>query len=218
VVSETAEMFLKVIHGLAAGGDARVRTSEIAQRMALAPATVTEMLQRLGEEGYLDYERYHGVRLTDTGERVAHATERRFRLMSRFFSELLGLRPTVAEEVACRMEHALTHEVELRLCELLGIEHGEDPADMEARPPFDGASGETRVIPLSRLAPGARARVRAVIEPTGFTTALAGGGRRAGVELTLAARDDGVCTVELANARLTIDESLARHIILERLD
>ena len=218
MVSETAEMFLKAIHGLAAEGEARVRTSEIAQEMALAPATVTEMLQRLGDDGYLDYERYRGVRLTEAGERVAHATERRFRLMSRFFSELLGLRPKVAEEVACRMEHALTHEVELRLCELLGIEPRDDPADMETGPSYDGASREKRVVPLSRLAPGARARVRAVIEPAGAATLLTGGGLRVGVELALTAREGGVCTVELANARLSIDKDLARHIILERLD
>ena len=52
-------------------GTGAAATNEIAQRLALAPASVSGMVRRLAEQGLLAYERYHGVRLTESGRRAA---------------------------------------------------------------------------------------------------------------------------------------------------
>ena len=59
-LSESAEMMIKNINELASNGD-RVRTSDLSAKTELKPASVTEMIQRLGEIGLVDYEPYHGV-------------------------------------------------------------------------------------------------------------------------------------------------------------
>ena len=73
-LSESAEMMIKNINELAAD-DKRVRTSDLAAKTKLKPATVTEMIQRLGDLGLVDYEAYHGVHLTKQGQHVADVIE-----------------------------------------------------------------------------------------------------------------------------------------------
>ena len=61
-LSESAEMMIKNINELASNNE-RVRTSDLSAKTELKPASVTEMIQRLGEIGLVDYEPYHGVHL-----------------------------------------------------------------------------------------------------------------------------------------------------------
>ena len=120
-LSESAEMMIKNINQLAADGE-RVRTSDLATKTELKPATVTEMIQRLGDLGLVDYEPYHGVHLTKQGQHVADVIEHRFNILERFLTEILGVDRDEASEVACRMEHVLTRDVEHKLTTFLGVD------------------------------------------------------------------------------------------------
>ena len=120
-LSESAEMMIKNINELASNNE-RVRTSDLSAKTELKPASVTEMIQRLGEIGLVDYEPYHGVHLTKQGQHVADVIERRFDILQRFLTEILGVEKEDAAEVACRMEHILTRDVETRLSNFLGID------------------------------------------------------------------------------------------------
>ena len=64
------EDYLKAIYTIGKGTGAAA-TNEIAQRLALAPASVSGMVRRLADQGLLAYERYHGVKLTESGRRAA---------------------------------------------------------------------------------------------------------------------------------------------------
>ncbi|SVD55808.1 uncharacterized protein METZ01_LOCUS408662, partial [marine metagenome] len=120
-LSESAEMMIKNINELASNNE-RVRTSVLSTKTELKPASVTEMIQRLGEIGLVDYEPYHGVHLTKQGQHVADVIERRFDILQRFLTEILGVEKEEAAEVACRMEHILTRDVETRLSNFLGVD------------------------------------------------------------------------------------------------
>jgi DtxR family Mn-dependent transcriptional regulator len=48
-------------------GKNTTKTTELAAFMNVAPASVTEMLKVLANEGFVEYERYHGVMLTERG-------------------------------------------------------------------------------------------------------------------------------------------------------
>jgi len=74
----------------------------------------------LGEIGLVDYEPYHGVHLTKQGQHVADVIEHRFNILQRFLTDVLGVEKEEAAEVACRMEHILTRDVENRLTNFLG--------------------------------------------------------------------------------------------------
>src|ERR1700737_2923384 len=66
------------------------RVVDIASALKISQASVTNMVQRLGTEGLLKYEKYRGLVLTPVGERVARSIANRHRLLSDFL-QLLGL-------------------------------------------------------------------------------------------------------------------------------
>ncbi len=109
--SQSAEDYLERIHELIEGkGYARV--VDIAESLQVKQASVTVMVQKLGELGYLDYEKYRGLRLTDKGREVARRIQSRHATLARFFS-LLGL-----DEQTQRLD-------------IEGIEHHLSPATLE---------------------------------------------------------------------------------------
>ncbi|HXJ75872.1 MAG TPA: hypothetical protein VNM37_23650, partial [Candidatus Dormibacteraeota bacterium] len=87
--SQTAEDYLERIHELIEEkGYARV--VDIANSLHVRQASVTSMVQKLGELGYLNYEKYRGLVLTERGKAVATGIQRRHETLARFFS-LFGL-------------------------------------------------------------------------------------------------------------------------------
>ena len=74
------EDYLKAIYEAELSG-AAAATNDIANRLQIAPASVTGMVRRLADQGLLAYERYRGVRLTDAGRRAALRTIRRHRVI-----------------------------------------------------------------------------------------------------------------------------------------
>src|SRR5438093_1374745 len=87
--SQSAEDYLERIHELIEEkGYARV--VDIANSLHVRQASVTSMVQKLGELGYLNYEKYRGLVLTERGKAVATGIQRRHETLARFFS-LFGL-------------------------------------------------------------------------------------------------------------------------------
>ncbi|HMO66200.1 MAG TPA: transcriptional regulator MntR [Verrucomicrobiota bacterium] len=106
--TQSEEDYLERIHELAAGrGFARV--SEVAESLRVKQASVTNMVQRLGEQGYLDYEKYRGLVLTEKGRTVACRIQQRHLTLSRFFSAL-GIGPEAQQRDIEGIEHHLSAE------------------------------------------------------------------------------------------------------------
>src|SRR5919201_367222 len=83
--SQTAEDYLERIHELIEQkGYARV--VDIASSLKVKQASVTSMVQKLAEAGYLKYEKYRGLILTDQGREVAQTIQNRHATLTRFFS------------------------------------------------------------------------------------------------------------------------------------
>ena len=87
--SQSAEDYLERIQELIdEKGYARV--VDIASSLDVKQASVTNMVQKLAEMGYIDYEKYRGLTLTEKGGAVAIRIQKRHATLSRFFS-LFGL-------------------------------------------------------------------------------------------------------------------------------
>jgi len=69
----------------------RVTTGELATRLGVSRASVTEMVEKFGEGELVDYERYKGTRLTDAGERLARHLQWRCCVTERFFDDELDV-------------------------------------------------------------------------------------------------------------------------------
>ena len=104
--SQSAEDYLERIHELIEKkGYARV--VDIASSLKVKQASVTSMVQKLAEAGYLEYEKYRGLVLTDKGRDVARKIQNRHTTLSRFFS-LLGLDAETQREDIEGIEHHLS--------------------------------------------------------------------------------------------------------------
>lgn len=103
--SESSEDHLERIHELMEEkGFARV--SDLAERLGVARASVTNMIQRLAERGLVNYERYRGFSLTEEGRAKARAIKERHQVLSKFFL-LLGLESGVVHAEVEEIEHHL---------------------------------------------------------------------------------------------------------------
>ena len=69
--SESVDNYLKAILSLGGPGEHRVTSTALAERLGVAPASITNMLQKLAAaaEPLVEYERHRGVRLSSTGKR-----------------------------------------------------------------------------------------------------------------------------------------------------
>lgn len=104
--SQSAEDYLERIHELIQDkGYARV--VDIASSLKVKQASVTSMVQKLDELGYLKYEKYRGLVLTDKGSEVAKRIQNRHETLSRFFS-LFGLSPETQQQDIEGIEHHLS--------------------------------------------------------------------------------------------------------------
>jgi Mn-dependent DtxR family transcriptional regulator len=117
--TQSAEDYLERIHELIEEkGYARV--VDIAESLKVREASVSSMVQRLGEQGYLNYERYRGLILTDKGREVACRIQRRHETLARFFS-LLGIDVDTQRRDIEGIEHHLSAATVDLLADLVGF-------------------------------------------------------------------------------------------------
>jgi Mn-dependent DtxR family transcriptional regulator len=106
--SQSAEDYLERIHELILEkGYARV--VDIASTLKVRQASVTSMVQKLAEDGYLNYQKYRGLVLTPKGREVARKIRSRHKTLSRFFS-LFGLDANTQKRDIEGIEHYLSAE------------------------------------------------------------------------------------------------------------
>ena len=81
-------------------------TLDISRYMNVSAPSVTKMLQRLDENGFLEYEKYHGINLTNKGIQVAEGIRQKHGILLEFF-EILGVGYETANQDAEGIEHHL---------------------------------------------------------------------------------------------------------------
>jgi DtxR family Mn-dependent transcriptional regulator len=114
-MSASTEEYLEALYTLTQG-DKTASTTEIAKHLKVAPASVTEMLRRLADRGYVSYSPYQGVTLTEAGHRMAQNMARKHRLLERFLHDVLKIGNDKVHDEACEMEHGLSDETERAMC------------------------------------------------------------------------------------------------------
>jgi len=114
----SVEDYLKAIYDLSQT-EQPVSTTDISRTLKIAPASVTEMLKKLAERGYITHSPYHGTRLTTNGRRTAENIVRKHRLLERFLHDVLKVDKTQVHDQACGMEHSLSDEAAESLCRFL---------------------------------------------------------------------------------------------------
>lgn len=135
-------------------------TKQIADRLSVAPESVTNMLGRLGERGLVEYEPYHGAMLTRRGREEALRLVRRHRLIETFLLEHLGYSWQEVHEEAERLEHTVSDGFTERLAEFLG--HPDHDPHGDPIPTADGTMPPEDSRPLGEARVGERVLVSRV--------------------------------------------------------
>lgn len=113
------EDYLKAIYDLQQGGRPAT-TNALAERLMLAPASVSGMVRRLAAQGLLEHEPYRGARLTAAGRAAALRTLRRHRVLESYLATVLGVPWDDVHDEAEQLEHAASDALIDRMARALG--------------------------------------------------------------------------------------------------
>ena len=152
-LTQAVEDYVKAIYKLQQD-DESVSTTALAKKMGTSPAAATKMMKQLAESKLIDYTKYHGVRLTPSGQKVALEVIRHHRLLELYLHEALGYGWDEVDAEAEKLEHHISEEFEDRIDRMLDFPvrdpHG-DPI-----PTRDGTIAPNRGKPLADSEPGDR--------------------------------------------------------------
>lgn len=150
-LSTSVEDYLKTIYHLTERGEA-ASTNAIAQRLGLAAPSVTGMIKRLAEQGWVRHEPYQGSELTPAGRRVALRTVRRHRVLEAYLVAFLGYDWGNVHAEAEKLEHAVSDDLIERMAQALGNPSVDPHGDPIPAP--DGTIAEVVYTPLTELPEG----------------------------------------------------------------
>jgi DtxR family Mn-dependent transcriptional regulator len=120
-ISSASQDYLKTIYDLEERYG-RASTSQIAEQLAIKPASVTGMLQKMAQDDppLVTYKKHQGVTLTSDGEKAALEIVRHHRLIELFLHEILGYSWDEVHAEAERLEHVISEDMERRMAAVLG--------------------------------------------------------------------------------------------------
>jgi DtxR family Mn-dependent transcriptional regulator len=215
-LTRSVEDYLKVIYNLSPEGRA-ASTSDIAHRLELSAPSVSGMIKRLSEQGYLEHIPYKGVQLTAEGRRAALRMIRRHRILEAYLVARLGYTWDAVHEEAERLEHAVSDGLVERMADALGNPDA-DPHG-EPIPTAEGWIEEVEATPLADIATGETVEVRRVTagDPDRLRY-LASVGLQPGVLVTVLERQpfSGPITLRVAGHDRVIGHELAESLLCRR--
>lgn len=118
MATPTIEEFLEAIYVMETE-NSPVISARLAERIGVSAPTMTDTLKRMVNQGLVSAGGRKDIALTEKGREIAEAVVRRHRLSERWLTDVLGLDWAKAHEEACKLEHAISPEVEERLSRLL---------------------------------------------------------------------------------------------------
>lgn len=155
--SQAVQDYLKAIHRHG-GADHGVAPGEIATSLQVKAPSVTGMLKRLVEAGWITYSQKEGARLTELGIAEARRVIRRHRLVELFLTQVLKLDWSEVDVEAESLEHAISPRLEQAIADYLG-EPLEDPHG-HLIPTSSGELRQRNLLRLSAFRDGQRVIVR----------------------------------------------------------
>ena len=202
--TESVDNYLKAILALGGPDERRVTSTALAVRLGVAPASVTNMLQKLAAvpPSLVEYQRHRGVLLSSAGKRRALEVLRHHRLIETFLYEVLDYPLEELHEEAERLEHFISERFEERIAAKLGNPavdpHGHCIPALDGRMPqqrslrltempeqgtyivesiSDDDADRLKLLRCSGIAPGVRLRMRNRLPEDGFAVTVGSSSR-----------------------------------------
>ncbi|NTE01425.1 metal-dependent transcriptional regulator [Agrobacterium tumefaciens] len=211
--SFTEENYLKIIYHLAEK-TGNVQTNAIAEQMQTKPASVTDMIKKLAEKGFVDYIKYQGVTLTDKGRNAAIEIVRKHRLWEVFLVDKLNFKWDEVHDVAEELEHIKSTALIERLDEFLGFPKSDPHGD--PIPDKNGRFAKTQFTKLIDLKIGDQGTITGVSQhSSAFLKHLEKLGLTLGkqIEINDVTDFDGSVEILSAGKQINISREVAKHIL-----
>lgn len=120
MLTTTEENYIKALLRISVEGDGEAGTNQLAARLEVRPATVTDMVKKLSEKNLVDYKRYGKIKLTEKGRTKATEIVRKHRLWETFLYEKLEFSWDEVHDVAEQLEHIQSDKLIEQLDKFLG--------------------------------------------------------------------------------------------------
>ncbi len=161
VLSPAVEDYLKTIYKLDSDKKG-VSTKQLAAAMEISAASATNMIKRLAEKGFVEYESYKGARLTPAGEKISLEIIRHHRLLELYLLEIMGYSWDEVHEEAEKLEHHISEQFEDKIAELLN-DPTHDPHG-DPIPTKEGTLPELEGIPLVKAQEGEKKIISRIMD------------------------------------------------------
>lgn len=212
-IKEFEEMYLKTLYEFYVEDPQQpIRNSRIAEALGVSQAASSEMVQRLAGKGILYHIPYRGSTLTEAGVEAAARIKRRECLMEVFLIRMIDYKGDV-KAAACRLEHALTDDLESAIDRLLG--YPESTPDGEIIPTVSRhiePITNSMLLPLHALPIGMSGEIELLVLEGADTRTLEGLGIVVGS--TIQSTGNGF---SLNGQRIEITPALASRILVRTL-
>jgi len=213
--SEQIENYLKNIYKIQAT-DGKVTTTSLSDRLQISPASVTEMVKKLADDGSLTHTPYKGFELTESGKRQALKVVRKHRLWEMFLVEVLHFGWDEIDEEAEKLEHFMSAKMEDKVDEVLG--HPRVDPHGDPIPASDGSMKKIRSVPLAEIEEGSTVRILRVSDNSPELLQYASSvGLTLNKKITIKQRmkfDDSLI-VRIGTKELTISSRVAENVFAE---
>ena len=216
--SQSEEDYLKALYHLEMDFNA-VSTNSIADFLDMKPSSVTDMLKKLAEKKFINYQKYKGTSLTKKGKLIALSIIRKHRLWETFLVEKLGFGWDQVHTIAEQLEHIKSDKLIENLDNFLGNPkydpHG-DPI-----PSKDGNIEKMNQKLLVELKPSQKGIITGVKKGTAsLLNYLDKEKIKLGdsIKVIEILEFDGTYIVEINERKLTFSEKICKNLLLETYD
>lgn len=120
MASQTIENYLKALYNLSNDVD-EINVTDLAKSMDVSLPTVNSMVKKLAKMGFILYEKYKPLQITEQGKKEAALIIRKHRLTEMYLVEKMGFGWDEVHEIAEHIEHLKSPEFFDRVDEILGF-------------------------------------------------------------------------------------------------
>ncbi len=163
MASQTKENYLKALYFLGRKSP-DISVKDIAEHLDVRMPSANHMIKKLADEGWIKYEKYKPIRMTETGVRKAGLIIRKHRLTEMYLVEKMGLGWEEVHDIAEQIEHVKSDRFFERMDEVLG-NPSHDPHGSPI-PDKEGVIEHDDYVPLSEFTSGSVVEVKALNHAT----------------------------------------------------
>ncbi len=228
-LSSSLEDYLEAIFNLTVT-DEVARSKDIADSLKVAKSSVTGALRTLAEKQLVNYKPYGYVTLTPAGRAAAERVARKHNIIKSFFVDILGVDDTLAQDAACKAEHALGPDIIKRLLdftEFITCQNGNGHNLAREFRNFHrngkaqtGATKHPEIaprtqMPLSKVPAGRTVRLAGIDAGDALKSRLAAMGMVGSVEIVVVSNNSpGPFVVNVKGTRIAIGRDMAHKVMV----